>query len=365
MVELSGGLDNARIGVVTAANESPESSGEYYVKIFKIYGAKTVYWVPVQEADPGAAHSDEVVENILTMGGIFFGGGEVWRIVNTLFTEEEGVRVDTLVLAAIREVWKLGAMVGGTSAGIEALPSNIMITGGYSYSALVYGATTSSDNPTNLTYDPLGGLGFLDGVIIDAHFSERERQGRLTRLVSDTRTEERGAVRGLGLDEDTALVCSAGVCQVYGSGGVWAVDLTDADIQLSDGWWSCSWARTDYLTLGDTLSLLTWTVEFATWKSDLSNQEVGEEVATYSNLFNGSFYLEGSVAPYNKLVNSLMQSKADVTHGNTQYSTPALYQLQFYKSQDTRRVIGQDQGSQTVFISYQNLTLFIVPGFIH
>ena len=87
MVELSGGRGVARIGVVTAGSEDPKSCGKYYEEIFTMYGAKTVYWIPVQEADPGAAHSVEVVENILSLGGIFFAGGEVSRIVNLLFAE--------------------------------------------------------------------------------------------------------------------------------------------------------------------------------------------------------------------------------------------------------------------------------------
>ena len=58
-----------------------------------------------------------------------------------------------------------------------------------------------------------------------------------------------------------------------------------------------------------------------------------------------------------------MQSKSEVAYGNTQYTIPAPYELQFLKTQETRRVRGEEQGSGTVFISYQNLTTFFVPGF--
>ncbi len=64
-----------------------------------------------------------------------------------------------------------------------------MITGGSSYSGLTYGAygggPTNPDNPGTLSYDEHGALGFLPGWIIDTHFSERGREGRLIRFVSN------------------------------------------------------------------------------------------------------------------------------------------------------------------------------------
>ena len=362
MVELSGGKGSARIAVVTSANANAESSGQYYKDMFKRYGAATVYWVPVQEADPGAGQSSEVVGNILTMGGIFFGGGDPWRIVKTLFTETGGVRSDTPVLTAIKTKWEVGAMVAGTSAGIEAMQSNIIIIGGQNYNALAYGATASSTVQDNLTYDPLGGLGFLSGVVIDAHFSEKERQARLTRLVSDTRGETRGAMRGLGLDENTALVCQAGVCEVIGRGGVWAVDLGQASIQEVDGWWRCDKAVTTYITPGDTINLSTWSVQLPTWKSSLVTQ--GSAVATSNHLFTGTIYRDGPVAEYTRVVNSLMQSTSLGTFANTYQGDPVLYQVQFVKNSDTAVVRGQRPSTSNTFTSYKNLQVNFVPGYL-
>jgi len=364
IVELSGGKGIAKIGVVTAANGNAESSGAYYVDMFQRYGAATVYWIPVQESDPGAAFSSETVGNILQMGGIFFGGGEPFRIVKTMFTEEGGVRADTPVLTAIKTMWQVGAMVAGTSAGIEAMQSNIMITGGLNYNALVYGAMPSSTPQDNLTYDPLGGLGFLDGVIIDAHFSEKEREARLIKLVADTRGQDKGATKGLGLDEDTALVCQSGVCQVIGSAGVWAVDLSKANIKDSDGWWMCADAITTYLTPEDSLTLSSWTSQFANWKTDLAGLVSGEKVETSNSLFNGTIYRDGSMAEYSRVVNSLLLSKASGAYGNTQQSDLATYQVQWVKTQETRSVMGQRPGNGKVYISYEGLSVNFVPGYL-
>merc|ERR1719500_302790 len=299
------------------------------------------------------------------MHGIFFGGGEPFRIVKTLFTEEGGVRTDTPVLTAIKTKWQVGAMVAGTSAGIEAMQSNIMITGGQNYNALAYGAMASSTPQDNLTYDPLGGLGFLNGVVIDAHFSEKEREARLTRLVSDTRNLERGAMKGVGLDEDTALVCQAGECSVLGRGGVWGVDLSQATIQESGGWWGCDKAMTIYLTPGDSINLSTWVAEFASGKSSMSSLEAGLDVATSDHLFTGTIYRDGTVAEYTRVVTSLLESKAVATYANTFQGDPVLYQLQFLKLPSTTRVRCHGPSTNTVYTSYQNLGISFVPGYLN
>lgn len=59
-----------------------------------------------------------------------------------------------------------------------------MITGGTSWNALTYGAYSGGPNTPNsndLSYDEHGGLGFLQGWVLDSHFSERGREGRLIR----------------------------------------------------------------------------------------------------------------------------------------------------------------------------------------
>ena len=83
------------------------------------------------------------------------------------------------------------------------------------------GWSVSLSEPLTYDYDPLGGLGILQNVMIDAHFSERTRQGRLFRLLVHTNT--------VGVDEDTApdsvSVYQGGDldCWVLGSRGVWVL----------------------------------------------------------------------------------------------------------------------------------------------
>lgn len=62
-----------------------------------------------------------------------------------------------------------------------------MITGGTSYNALAYGAYIGDpdpDYPNDLSYDGKGGLGFLANWVVDTHFSERGREGRLIRYIA-------------------------------------------------------------------------------------------------------------------------------------------------------------------------------------
>ena len=71
-------------------------------------------------------------------------------------------------------------------------------------------ATVAADetNSVKLNYSPQGGLGlFSDSYVVDTRFSELGREGRLIRLLQDTRhLPVIGATRGIGIDEDTALV---------------------------------------------------------------------------------------------------------------------------------------------------------------
>jgi cyanophycinase len=64
------------------------------------------------------------------------------------------------------------------------------------------------------------GLGFLHKVVIDQHFSERQRLSRLLSVVA-----QNPYLQGIGIDEDTALVVERGVgIEVVGEGAVTIVD---------------------------------------------------------------------------------------------------------------------------------------------
>jgi len=336
LVEVAG---EAGIGVLTAANGNAENSGNYYLEMFTSWGAQDPYWIPVQEGDPSAASDPEVVARINKLGGVFIGGGEPDRLLACLFREEGGKRVDTPVLAALRSLLARGGLIGATSAGIEVLQSEVVILGGLSWNALAHGAQTSSSDPDDLTYDPQGGLGLWPGPIIDAHFRERGRQGRLVQLVRDTRESEHGSTWGIGLDEDTGMECwpANSTCQILGgSGGVWVSALED-DVAVT----------THYLTRGDSLDTSDLSVNFPNWKKSLDSQ--GPAANTSEAIF--------SPFEFTTLAETLVASGESLALGRTDRRDP-VYAASLTVTSDTRAVVAPGSskygGGQ---VSYSNLRL--------
>jgi cyanophycinase len=102
-------------------------------------------------------------------------------------------------------------VIGGTSAGAAMMPDE-MIVGGASVSNPSVGAVRMGP-----------GMGFLPGIVIDQHFAQRGRLGRLlAALVLQP------AVVGLGIDEDTAIIVTGDEFKVVGSGAITVVDETTA-----------------------------------------------------------------------------------------------------------------------------------------
>ena len=126
--------------------------------------------------NPEAAFDPAEVEAALDMTGLFFGGGDQSRITESLFVYGDAARVETPLMFAIREGYESGrAVVGGTSAGADAITGAVMVHSGQSYDALVSGAIPGKaavDADQRLYYDPEGGMGLLPAITIDTHFRQ-------------------------------------------------------------------------------------------------------------------------------------------------------------------------------------------------
>ena len=137
--------------------------------------------------------------------GVFFSGGDQARIMDVL--------ADAELLRAVRERHAQGVVFGGTSAG-AAVMSARMITGDGDFT-VIDGAKVGVRE----------GLGLLPGAIVDQHFVKRQRENRLFGLVLQQRGE-----RGVGIDEDTALLVTGGRHgEVVGKGPVMLVDAGGPD----------------------------------------------------------------------------------------------------------------------------------------
>ncbi|GAA1072910.1 cyanophycinase [Kitasatospora arboriphila] len=268
------GGSGARIGVITAASDVPANdphasdpgtcsnsvcNGAYYVDLLKnTYGAGDAQWIPIDLDHIANNSSPTVINQINSMTGFFFGGGDQSRLVTTLLKSDNS---DSPALAAIRARFAAGAAVMGTSAGTTIANGRDMVTGGESWDGLRYGSytTVSSSHPDDLTYRPEGGFDFFTSGLLDTHFAARGREGRITRLAADT-----AHTRAFGIDEDTALVVTRPgsadeTDAVVGTNGVSVFDLRTATVGTHSGYRSIDNVKWSYLTSGDTYTPATWT----------------------------------------------------------------------------------------------------------
>ncbi|MBX9678569.1 MAG: cyanophycinase [Gemmataceae bacterium] len=200
-VKLSGG-DHARIAVITAALGDPGTTGEKYRKAFKAIGAREA-----NELQTGTREEIDSEANLKIMThatGVFFTGGDQVRLVDLL----RKTNVEKLMHQRRLD----GLAIGGTSAGASMM-SEFMA------------ATDKGPIMPLAKHDAFRrGLGFLPGTLIDPHFSQRARIGRLLSAVAD-----RPQCLGIGIDADTAIVVTGNEkAEVLGSGAVMIVDASTA-----------------------------------------------------------------------------------------------------------------------------------------
>lgn len=189
------------VTVIATASGIPEQVLPAYEEAFSRIGASHVHAMDIRERKDAA--DEERVRLIQQSGAIFFTGGDQLRLTN--------VFGGSPVLEAIRERFRAGAVVAGTSAGAMALPTT-MIYNGEAADALHKGEVKMTS-----------GLGFAEGVIIDSHFLER---GRFTRLMEVGATNPEHL--GVGLGEDAAVVIHPNrLLEAVGSGHVIIVDSRD------------------------------------------------------------------------------------------------------------------------------------------
>jgi cyanophycinase len=199
-VRRAGGT-KARIVIMTAATELPREVGDNYIRVFERLGAEDVRIIDTETREDAA--SSTALQAIDKATGVFFTGGDQARITSIL--------KDTEIDTAIHKRYAQGIVVAGTSAGAAVMPDKMIVEG------------DSETNARIETVEMGPGMGFLPGVVIDQHFSQR---GRLGRLISALLLEP--AVLGFGIDENTALVVTDHHIEVIGEGSVTVVDESEA-----------------------------------------------------------------------------------------------------------------------------------------
>jgi cyanophycinase len=205
-VSLAGGTD-ATIVVISTASSLGPLAGERYKGVFGELGVSRVR--PLHAVTRPQANDETSALAVRDATGIFLTGGNQLRLASTI----GGTRLADAILERFRH----GAVVAGTSAGASAMSSHM----------IAFGA--SGATPKHRMAQIAAGLGLLPGVIVDQHFQQRNRLGRLLSLIA-----QNPSLLGLGVDEDTAGVVGPDhVLEVIGRGSITIVDGAASE---TDAW---------------------------------------------------------------------------------------------------------------------------------
>jgi cyanophycinase len=198
-MDVSGGRGRRIVIIPTAS--TVEDTGKKYEKLFKKLGADEARALPLFTRDD--AGKDEWLDYIHKADGIFVTGGNQLRLTTILG--------GTPVARAIRRANAHGVTVGGTSAGAAILSEHM----------IAYGEEGHTPRAGAVTLVP--GFGLTNRIMIDQHFRQRDRLGRLL-----TALAYNPFAVGVGLDEDTAaFIDHARKLTVVGTGALTIVDASE------------------------------------------------------------------------------------------------------------------------------------------
>jgi len=198
--EVARRIRGGKLVLATVASHQPEGYFDEYQKAFEDLDIGELVELYVEERSQ-AGDRDKL--NVLDdAAGVFFSGGDQLRI-----TSQIG---DTGIEAKVRRIYERGGVVAGTSAGASVMSETMLIKG----------SSRETHRIGDLHMAP--GMGLVRDVIIDQHFAERGRFGRLIGAVAHN-----PRVLGMGIDEDTAAVVEGDRFHVIGSGAVYVVDGSD------------------------------------------------------------------------------------------------------------------------------------------
>ncbi|MFL5479470.1 MAG: cyanophycinase [Gemmatimonadaceae bacterium] len=187
-----------KLVVATIASDSPKTMFEQYDTTLRGIGMRHIHHLYVESREEAC---DESKLRILRdADAVFFTGGDQLKI-----TSQIG---DTPIFSRVHEIYNAGGVIAGTSAGASVMTETMMVAGNGDKSHRI---------GSMLKLAP--GFGLLPGVIVDQHFAERGRIGRMLGAIA-----QNPRMLGIGLDEDAGILVRRGRFQVVGSGAVYVVD---------------------------------------------------------------------------------------------------------------------------------------------
>ena len=198
-IEVSGGK-SSRIVIIPTASKL-DDTGRRYEKLFRQLGADEAKSLPIHTREDGA--KQEWLDYVEKANGIFITGGNQLRLTTIIG--------GTPLAKAIRRANVRGVAVGGTSAGAAILSEHM----------IAYGDEGNTPHAGRVTLVP--GFGLTNRIMIDQHFRQRDRLGRLLSALAYN-----PFAVGVGLDEDTAaFIDHTKKITVVGAGAITIVDASE------------------------------------------------------------------------------------------------------------------------------------------
>lgn len=185
-----------KIVIASAASEVPELIWEDYKKAFGDLGVKNIEHLSIERSEH--ASSDPGLRLLEGANCVFFTGGDQLKITSKLG--------GTPIAEKIFSIFHKGGLIAGTSAGAAAMGETMLV-----------GGKSETHKVGDWMMAP--GLGFLKNIIVDQHFAQRARIGRLFGAVAFN-----PGVLGIGIDENTSIVVSGHRFKVLGENAVYVVD---------------------------------------------------------------------------------------------------------------------------------------------
>ena len=198
VVKEAGGV-NANIVVIPTASSIPVEVSENYIEAFTKLGCKNISILDIRRKED--SEKSESIELVKNANCIMFSGGDQSKISNKI----GGTTIHKIL--ADRYQNEKDFVIAGTSAGAMVMAEE-MIAGGSATEAFVKGAV-----------DMYKGLGLIPELIIDTHFIQRGRFGRVSEAVAKYPEKV-----GIGLAEDTGLIIKNDIVEVIGSGMIIVFD---------------------------------------------------------------------------------------------------------------------------------------------
>ncbi len=192
IVDMAGGPEKAKMVYVPCAEQEDVGETQRTVDAWKRMGVKHATFIHTK--DRNKANSDEdFLAPLKDATGIWFGGGRQWNFADSYY----GTKAHQLM----KDVLKRGGVIGGSSAGASI------------QARYLARATPIGNFQIMAPGYERGGLGFISGVAIDQHFSQRGRQKDMTKLMA-----KHPQLLGIGLDEATAIIVKKSKAKVVGRG---------------------------------------------------------------------------------------------------------------------------------------------------